>query len=72
MLVLCSDPMTFGGRGLQMSNSGNGIGSTGGPARFNLFDVYPLYYRNGKKQHSPSSAGDGIDIIFTPNTSPQA
>jgi len=69
--MICTDTTTNGSRGLSLINSGNGIGATGGPPRFNLFEVYPQYFSGGVKHQSPGGylggvfgAHDGVVTAF--------
>ncbi|HUV67577.1 MAG TPA: discoidin domain-containing protein, partial [Sedimentisphaerales bacterium] len=73
--MICTDTTTNGSRGLSLINSGNGIGATGGPPRFNLFEVYPQYFSGGVKHQSPGGylggvfgAHDGIVTAFCSTT----
>jgi len=58
--MICTDTTTPGSRGLSLINSGNGIGATGGPPRFNLFEVYPQYFSGGVKHQSPGGYSGGV------------
>jgi len=58
--MICTDATTPGSRGLSLINSGNGIGATGGPPRFNLFEVYPQYFSGGVKHQSPGGYSGGV------------
>jgi hypothetical protein len=59
-LMLSTDPTVNGQRGVLMENEGSGIGAVGGPPRFNLFDVYPQYYRDGLHNQTPGGYQDGV------------
>jgi len=52
-VTIGTDPTTPGARGLTMQNAGSGLSAVGGPPRFNLFDVYPHYFRNGAHNQTP-------------------
>ena len=58
--MLASDPTTPSSRGLSLTNSGSGIGATGGPPRFNLHEVYPQYFSGGVNHQSPGGYQDEV------------
>lgn len=59
-LTIGTDPTTLGSRGLNLENNGNGISASGGPPRFNLFDVYPHYFREGVHHQAPGGYLGGV------------
>jgi hypothetical protein len=58
--MICTDPTVDGARGLNLQNSGNGIGGVGGPPRSNLFDVYPHYFSGGVHHQTPGGYLGGV------------
>ncbi len=61
-LMISTDPTTDGSRGVGMhtDGGGNGIGGVGGPPRYNLWDVYPHYFRDGLHNQTPGGYQDGV------------
>jgi len=58
--MISTDPTTDGQRGLTMENAGEGIGGVGGPQRYNLYDVYPHYFRDGQHNQTPGGYLGGV------------
>jgi len=58
--MIGTDPTTNGSRGLTMENEGEGIGGVGGPTRYNLFRVYPHYFKDGLHHQTPGGYLDGV------------
>ena len=64
-LMLCTDPTPDESRAATLSDSGNGIGTGGGPPRLNRTHIYPMYYQDGLPYNLLGEINGWRDDSFT-------